>query len=996
MPPARRAAKTRAMTTYDPRTIEERWQKAWADADSFRAPERPERPSYVLEMFPYPSGRIHIGHVRNYAMGDVIARTRRAQGFDVLHPMGWDAFGLPAENAAMQTGKHPGAWTEENIKVMRGQLKRMGLALDWSREFATCRPDYYAHQQRLFLDFLERGYAYRKEAEVNWDPVDHTVLANEQVIDGKGWRSGAPVERRRLSQWFFRITDQAEDLLAALDDGRLSGWPEHVKQMQRNWIGKSKGLRMAFPLSAETAGTGMAGDGLPDELASLPIYTTRPDTLYGASFLGVAPDHPLAKHYAETDEGLAAFVADCQATGTSEEAIEKAEKRGYRLPVTGRHPFTDEELPVFAANFILSTYGTGAIFACPAHDQRDFEFARKYGLPVRPVVAPPDAVSHDVTPDGEADPGPGRQDADASTRPPGSRVEPGMTAKLEGDQMTEAFTGPGTIINSGFLNGLPVEEALPAAIARIEKMGWGEGTTNYRLRDWGVSRQRYWGCPIPVIHCERCGPVPVPKDQLPVTLPDVPAEAFGEPGNPLDKDYAKAWREVPCPRCGAPARRETDTMDTFVDSSWYYGRFASQPTDAPVAPGEANAWLPVGQYIGGIEHAILHLLYARYFARCMKACGYLETDEPFANLFTQGMVTHEVYRGTHGYVEPQYVRTPNENERAALNQSWLPVWQAGRYVRDQGHAVDHAEFNPTKEEWLIQEVEDKFGSTWIAGNKNGFLDTNPEEWLCRTAPTSGGGGELQPVGRHAIEKMSKSKRNVVSPDAIADRYGADAARFFMLSDSPPERDVEWTEAGVEGASRFVQRVHDLCARHPGLLGLAPAAMPSTDGPTTLRCATHGTVQAVTEDIDGFRFNKAIARLYAFLGALKALPATTDAESFMAAEALSALVRLIAPFTPHLAEECWHVMGGDGLVCDAPWPVADPALLVADTVIVPVQVGGKKRGAVSVAPDADRAAVEAAALAEPDVARFLDGRAVKKVIAVPNKPSGWRIVNVVVG
>ena len=1001
MPPGPPPAKTRAMSEYDPKSTEERWQRAWAEADSFRAPDAPANPYYVLEMFPYPSGRIHVGHVRNYAMGDVVARAKRAQGFDVLHPMGWDAFGLPAENAAMQTGKHPGEWTEDNIAVMKGQLQRMGLALDWSREFATCRPGYYVHQQRLFLDFLERGFVERKESQVNWDPVDRTVLANEQVIDGKGWRSGAPVERRRLSQWFFKITDQAEDLLAALDDGRLSGWPEHVRQMQRNWIGKSKGLRMSFPLS---------GDGLPGDLASLPIYTTRPDTLYGASFLGVAPDHPLAKHFADADPDLAAFVAECQAAGTSEEAIEKAEKRGYRLPVTGRHPFTDEELPVFAANFILSTYGTGAIFACPAHDQRDFEFARKYGLPILPVVAPPD----DVTPAEE--PGPGRPSADVGTRSPGSRVEPGMTPALEGDQMTEAFTGPGTIINSGFLNGLPVEEALPAAIARIEAMGWGEGTTNYRLRDWGVSRQRYWGCPIPVVHCEACGAVPVPKDQLPVRLPDVPAEAFKEPGNPLDKDVCRAWREVPCPSCGAGARRETDTMDTFVDSSWYYARFASQPADAPVTPAQANAWLPVNQYIGGIEHAILHLLYARYFARCMKACGYTDQDEPFANLFTQGMVTHEAYYGLQGWTEPINVAEPlDEDDRDYFERKLTACFGYWDELRSEkviaNDSTDLFVVDPQKPH---DENAFDIGMSWgthVAIGPSHPLRKFPDVRLRndRSTALADIGDGRWPVAILASEKMSKSKRNVVSPDAIADRYGADAARFFMLSDSPPERDVEWTEAGVEGASRFVQRVHALCARHPGLLGMAPAAMPPTDAPTTLRRVTHGAVQAVTDDVEAFRFNKAIARLYEFLGQLRALPATHDAEAFVAAEALSALVRLVAPFTPHLAEECWHVLGGGAslpealggggrsdLACDAPWPVADESLLVSDTTVVPVQVGGKKRGEVTVAMDASREAVEAAALAVPEVARFLEGKAVRKVIAVPGKPGGWRIVNVVAG
>ncbi|MBB4658020.1 leucyl-tRNA synthetase [Parvularcula dongshanensis] len=922
------------MAKYDPKPIEEKWQARWREAESFATPKDPKNPYYVLEMFPYPSGRIHIGHVRNYAMGDVVARTKRAQGYDVLHPMGWDAFGLPAENAAMQTGGHPRDWTYGNIEVMRGQLQRMGLALDWSREFATCDEAYYGQQQRLFLDFLSRGFVERKESMVNWDPVDHTVLANEQVIDGKGWRSGAPVERRVLSQWFFKITDRAEDLLAALDDGRLAGWPEHVRQMQRNWIGKSKGLKMAFPLTAQAG-------ALPEGTRDLPIYTTRPDTLYGASFLGVAPDHPLAKHFAHDDPGLAQFLTECQAAGTSEEAIEKAEKRGYRLPVTGRHPFTDEELPVYVANFILMTYGTGAIFACPAHDQRDLDFARKYDLPVKPVVCPPDA--------------------DPATFEVGD----------------EAFTDPGTIINSDFLDGLPVEEALPAAIAKIEEMGWGEGTTNYRLRDWGVSRQRYWGCPIPVIHCDACGAVPVPQDQLPVTLPDVPAEEFKKTGNPLDRDVCKDWREVPCLSCSGPARRETDTMDTFVDSSWYYARFASQPEGAPVAKAEADAWLPVNQYIGGIEHAILHLLYARYFMRNMKDCGYTDRDEPFENLFTQGMVTHETYRDhLFQYVSPDDVEFIKWDGSEPSDGELRRMWDNAKRVS-----------NPVilnREEHQLSDDPDFF---------RGVIDVAKREGRAGIRLFTPGSGKREPIREFVrilpIEKMSKSKKNVVSPDAIADRYGADAARFFMLSDSPPERDVEWTESGVEGASRFVNRVYDLCAAHEGVL--AGAGTP--EGTSDLRRATHGTVQGVTDDIAAFRFNKAIARLYEFLGSLKGLK---DAPAPETAEALSALARLVAPFCPHLAEECWSALGGQGLVCDAPWPIAEPSLLQADTVTVPVQVGGKKRGEVTVAADADRETVEAAALAEPAVVRFLEGKEVRKVIAVPNKPSGWRIVNVVAG
>lgn len=865
------------MAKYAFRAAEEKWQKAWEEADAFKAELTGKPKYYVLEMFPYPSGKIHIGHVRNYTMGDVIARFKKARGFDVLHPMGFDAFGMPAENAAMQTGRHPADWTYANMDVMREQLKRIGFALDWSRDLATCDVDYYGQQQRLFLKFLERGFIDRQEAQVNWDPVDMTVLANEQVIDGKGWRSGAPVERKTLNQWFFKIVDRADDLLEALDDGRLDGWPAHVKEMQRNWIGKSKGLQMTFPLNPPAGGD----EDLP--FTGIEIYTTRPDTLYGASFIGVAPDHPLAKHFAAGDGALAEFVQECQATGTSEEAIEKAEKKGYPLPVTAKHPFDNRELPVFVANFILSTYGTGAIFACPAHDQRDLDFARKYELPVIPVVLPTGTEEKEFTID------------------------------------DEAYVGPGTIINSGFLNGQSVEDALPAAISKIEEMGWGEGRTNYRLRNWGISRQRYWGCPIPIIHCDDCGMVPVPQDQLPVELPKVPAEAFKEPGNPLDKDYAKDWRDVPCPECGKLARRETDTMDTFVDSSWYYARFASQPDNAPVDAKEASSWLGVDQYIGGIEHAILHLLYARYFARNMKDCGYLKTDEPFTRLFTQGMVTHATYKDTDGNW-----RSPDEVE--------------------------------------------------VKGSTAALIDSGA------------------PVSIGPIEKMSKSKKNVVSPEEIGETYGADAMRFFVLSDSPPERDIEWTESGVEGAWRFANRVHDLVAQFPDILADFPRE--SGDLPPELadrRRIVHGAIAAITSDIEEFRFNKGIARLYELLGQLKGLSTADAANRFVTGEALSALTRMVAPFMPHLAEECWALMGGEGLVCNAPWPEADESLLTSDTQTLMVQVQGKKRGELTIAKDADNKAIEEAALALPDVQRFTEGKNVRKVIVVPG-----RIVNIVVG
>ena len=856
------------MPRYNPKQVEPKWQARWRDANSFRTQTDDAKPKYyVLEMFPYPSGHIHLGHVRNYSMGDVIARFKKAQGFNVLHPMGWDAFGMPAENAAMQTGSHPAKWTYGNIDVMRSQLQRMGFSFDWEREFATCDPTYYVHQQRMFLEFWKAGLAYRKESQVNWDPVDQTVLANEQVIDGKGWRSGAAVERRKLSQWFFKITEAADDLLDALNDGRLAGWPDNVRLMQKNWIGKSKGLQMRFPFAP-----GMkAPKGFED---GIEIFTTRPDTLYGASFIAISPDHPLAIHLAETDKGLAKFGAECASAGTSEEAIEKAEKRGYKTALETGHPFDDRRLPVYVANFVLMGYGTGAIFGCPAHDQRDYDFATKYGLPIPPVVLP--------------------EGADAAS------------FALDG----EPYIGPGKIYNSGFLDGLPVEDAIAAAIKKIEEMGLGKGVTQYRLRDWGVSRQRYWGCPIPAIHCEKCGIVPVPVKDLPVKLPE---EAdFSVPGNPLDRH--PTWKHVDCPECGGKARRETDTFDTFVDSSWYFARFASQPEDKPTNRDIVDYWLPVDQYIGGVEHAILHLLYARYFTRMMKQCGHVSLDEPFANLFTQGMVVHATYRDESG--------------------QWL---QPDEVIVEKGAA--------------------------------------------RRADNG------KPVKIGPIEKMSKSKKNVVSPNAIAETYGADAARWFMLSDSPPERDVEWTDAGAEGAWRLIGRIWDAVSAAPGAMNNLDMAQPDvTDADKPLRQATHAAIAGVTDDIEHFRFNKAIARIYEFINVLKK---ESGAGDWARAEALGALSQLVAPFIPHLAEECWETLGGKGFICDAPWPKADTSLLAKDEIVLGVQVNGKRRGEILVAADAANETVEQAALSDEGVKRHIDGKTVRKIVVVPG-----RIVNIV--
>jgi leucyl-tRNA synthetase len=855
---------------YDFAEAEPRWQRAWADRACFAVDDVPAdgRPKYyVLEMFPYPSGKIHMGHVRNYTLGDVVARYKRARGCSVLHPMGWDAFGLPAENAARERGIHPARWTWDNIAAMRAELQRMGLSLDWSREFATCDPDYYGHQQKLFLDFLRAGLVERKESWVNWDPVDGTVLANEQVIDGRGWRSGAPVEKKQLSQWFLRITDYAPELLAALDG--MDRWPDRVRVMQARWIGRSEGARLNFALTQPE-----------DSIGSVEVYTTRPDTLFGMSFLALAPEHPLSLAVAARDPAAAAFVAECRRLGTSEAVIETAEKQGYDTGLQVRHPFDPARTyPIWIGNFVLMEYGTGAIFGCPAHDQRDLDFARKYGLPVVPVVLPP-----------------GENPA---------RFTIGDTA----------YVGPGTQFNSDFLDGLDVEVGKRAAIARLAETGQGRGETNWRLRDWGVSRQRYWGCPIPVIHCEACGIVPVPDADLPVRLPD--DVAFDRPGNPLD--HHPTWKHVACPACGKPARRETDTFDTFVDSSWYFARFCSPKAAEPVTRAAVDHWMPVDQYIGGIEHAILHLLYARFFTRAMRRAGHLSVDEPFAGLFTQGMVTHASFRGVDG-------------------------------------------------RWLYpEEVEIQ------ADGAARHTDT----------------GEMVVIGR--VEAMSKSKRNTVDPGAIIARYGADTARWFILADNPPERDMEWTEAGVAGAYRFTQRVFRLAesGRHPGHdwpADAAPAAV-------ALRQVTHRTIAAVTEALESFAFNVAVARLHELANAIADAAKAADETGLAWArhEAVMMLARLVAPMMPHLAEEV-HVRVNPGapMVTELPWPEADPTLTAAATVTIAVQVMGKLRGTIQQPPGTPRDANIELARAEPNVARALEGKRVVKEIYVPD-----RIVNFVV-
>ena len=850
---------------YEPRAVEARWQSVWAERRCFAVPDVPPpgaRTYYALDMFPYPSGRIHMGHVRNYAIGDLIARYKRARGFLVLHPMGWDAFGLPAENAARERGVSPAAWTYANIAAMRDALAPIGLSVDWQREFATCDPEYYGQQQALFLDLLASDLAYRRESLVNWDPVDQTVLANEQVIEGRGWRSGAPIETRRLSQWFFRITAFAPELLDGLRT--LERWPERVRTMQEKWIGRSEGARIRFRL----AGTS----------ETVEVYTTRPDTLYGMSFVAVAADHPLAAACAERDPAAADFVAACRRLGTSEAAIETAEKQGYDTGLRVSHPFVEGDThPVWIANFVLAGYGTGAVFGCPGHDERDHEFAAKYGLPIVSVIAPEGGEAADVS--------------------------------------SAAYVGPGRIVGSGFLDGLTTSDAKRAAILKLEALGVGEEVVNWRLRDWGVSRQRPWGCPIPVIHCARCGVVPVPRDRLPVRLPD--DLSFDVTGNPLD--HHPTWKHVRCPSCAEPATRETDTLDTFVDSAWYFARFCSPRATRPVERAAADAWLPVDQYVGGVEHAILHLLYARFFTRAMKRSGHLGIDEPFAGLFTQGMVTHETYRDADGA-------------------------------------------------WLYPEE----------------VDRGPE------GATRAGTGQPVVVGR--VEKMSKSRRNVVEPSTILARYGADTARWFMVSDNPPERDLEWTEAGVAGAWRFIQKLHRL-AETVSELPVQPRPDAFGEPADTLRRITHRTVESVTEAIDGFGFNVAVARLHELVSALAEAERAPDSPDLVWTRRESAMTAalLAAPIIPHLAEEIVAKLDPGGpLAAERPYPHAEPALLRRTRIPLAVQINGKLRGTVDVAADAPAEEVIAAAEAEPNVARQLARQRIVKRIHVPG-----RIVNFVV-
>ncbi len=853
---------------YNIRETEDKWRKTWDDAQVFKVTEDPSKKKYyVLEMFPYPSGRIHVGHVRNYTLGDVVARYRRAQGYNVLHPMGWDAFGLPAENAALERNAHPMDWTYSNIDAMRVQLKQMGLSLDWDREVASCGPEYYKHEQKMFLDFLKKGLAYRKESMVNWDPVDNTVLANEQVIDGKGWRTGAPVERRKLNQWFLKITHYADELLAALKT--LDRWPEKVRIMQENWIGKSQGLQFKFDIEGSEQ--------------QIEVFTTRPDTLFGASFVALAPDHPIAKQLAGNKPGFTDFIKQCQAVGTSEAAIEQAEKFGFDTGHFVQHPFNTEiKLPIYVANFVLMEYGTGAIFGCPAHDQRDYDFAKKYNLAILPVVIP--------------------EDKEAA----GYNIE------------KEPYTGPGLLQNSDFLNGMDVDAAKAAAIQKMEDLKRGFGTTQYRLRDWGIARQRYWGCPIPVIHCDACGVVPVPEDQLPVQLPkDV---TFDKPGNPLA--HHATWKHVNCPSCGKAATRETDTFDTFFESSWYFARYADPHNEKTgFDRSKADYWLPVDQYIGGVEHAVLHLLYSRFFTRALKECGYLNCEEPFAGLYTQGMIGHATYKDKAG--------------------QWL-------YPKDVGQNE--------KGDWIL--LSD--GSPVVAGR---------------------------------VEKMSKSKRNTIDPQDILDSYGADSARLFILSDSPPDRDMEWSVSGLEGAWRFINRLWRNLQEMKNHLPAPGTAKPAefSENAVKLLQKAHQTIAAVSGDIEAFHMNKSVARLRELTNAIEDFKPEAESDKWALRQSVEFLLQALNPMIPHLTEELWADIGHTTHLVQTPWPQVDEKYLINDTVTIAVQINGKLKATITMPRDTDQKAAETVAMNHDDVKRALEGKAVRKVIVVPN-----RIVNVVAG
>jgi leucyl-tRNA synthetase len=858
------------MSRYNFRETEEKWQKKWSDLKAFSAEESSDKPKYyVLEMFPYPSGRLHVGHVRNYAIGDVVARFKKAQGFNVLHPMGWDAFGLPAENAAIQNNTHPAKWTYDNIEIMKDQFNMVGLSYDWDREIATCHEDYYKHEQKIFLDFLKNDLAYRKESWVNWDPVENTVLANEQVVDGKGWRSGAPVERKKLSQWFLKITDYADDLLDGIKT--LDKWPERVRIMQENWIGKSEGLTIAFSLS----------DNIKDFAErEIPVFTTRHDTIFGASFIAIAPNHPLALLLSKDSHDLDSFIKECNKTGTSEEAIEKLEKKGIDTGLTVDHPMKKgKTLPIYIANFVLMEYGTGAVFGCPAHDERDYEFAKKYNLPIISVI---------------------------------SETQGGNAL----DVSTEAHSSKdGYLANSEHLNGLTVSDAKEKVAAEFEERGIGTKKINYRLRDWGVSRQRFWGCPIPIIHCTTCGIIPVPEKDLPVTLPD--DISFDKPGNPLD--HHPSWKHIDCPKCGEKAQRETDTFDTFFESSWYFARFTSPHAENQAFSKElANYWLPVDQYIGGIEHAVMHLLYARFFTKALKKCGYLTIDEPFKSLLTQGMVVHETYQDPDG--------------------NWLYPEE----VKLEGEVATRLEDNA-------------------------------------------------PVKKGRLEKMSKSKKNLVSLEGIVQDYGADTIRLLLLSDSPPERDLEWSESGIEGAWRYIQKlwrfVTDIA---PKLKGINTQSLGDEAHP--LRKLSHKTIKAVNQDLKKFHFNKTVARLRELHNAINdsAGKMTSDTENAVLKESIEILILLFNPFIPHLCEELWATLGHQTSLTDTEWPSCNESFAKDDEVTLAIQINGKLKSTILLPKDAQKDEIEKLALDLPAIKQALDNKNIRKIIIVPN-----RVINIVI-
>ncbi len=847
---------------YIPGTIEANWQQFWEQNQSFRVTEDPDKKKYyLLEMFPYPSGRIHMGHVRNYAIGDVVARFKRMQGFNVLHPMGWDAFGMPAENAAIEHGTHPAKWTYENIASMRKQLARIGLSYDWQREFATCDAEYYRWEQLVFLKMFEKGLAYKKGSSVNWCDDCQTVLANEQVEDGCCWRCHNQVKPKQLEQWFFKITDYADELLECADE--LKGWPERVLAMQRNWIGKSYGCEIEFQVA--------------DSAEKIKVFTTRPDTLYGVTFMSLAPEHPQVAALITDGQRaeVESFIAEVEMQDKVDRSSGELEKKGVFTGSYCVHPLTGRQIPVFLANFVLMDYGTGAVMAVPAHDQRDFEFAAKYRLPLQVVIQP----------EGEV---------------------------LTAEQLTEAFVGQGLLVNSAQFDGVDNESAKEQIAAYLDDRGEGRKTINYRLRDWGVSRQRYWGTPIPIIYCDSCGTVPVPEKDLPVKLP-TDVELTGEGGSPLARH--QEFMKVDCPICGMPARRESDTFDTFVESSWYFARYACPDyAEGPLDKQAANYWMPVDQYIGGIEHAVMHLLYARFYTKVLRDLGFVDVDEPFTNLLTQGMVCKETQRcPQHGWLYPEQVVD------GVCTECGKPV---------------------------------QFGRT---------------------------------------EKMSKSKKNVIDPNQLIDQYGSDTARLFSLFAAPPEKDLEWNEQGVEGCARFLGRVWRAVTENLGLIASADIGQEFTGDAAELHRKTHQTIKKVTEDVDGrFHFNTAIAAVMELVNAIYSFKSAAENPGALR-EALEVTVRLLNPFVPHICEELWRQLGHQQSVEVAGWPAYDESALIADEITVVVQVNGKVRGKLIIAVDASKDEIEAAALAEPNVQRFIEDKQVRKVIIVPG-----RLVNVVVG